>query len=443
MSTHARQRSSGILRTGRAAPDHRGATPSLLRRAAAALLVALVSAATVVSGAGPAAAEAPQFGFYLAPPFVQTPYYSATIQNFGALPTGTATSPQTWTGISTTNGVTGTWRVEEGGDYGGATSVAPASPGAAQPGEVEATRSQYASIASGEALDIRLSAPATCLGLWWSAGDANNSVTVYTDAGTTLVATLTTATLTALLGTSDEPEEVTAINGTTYNAGGDYFGHPVTAGTPRSASNEPFAYLHAISSGGVTFDRIVLEQGGGGGFEFDNIAIAADCARSTTLVVIDEDLLDPTFEAEFIAANTPAARPAPPTLTCTPDPVAPGARVTCEVSRGPAHGEILWNAALDAPFAGQGVTLDGQGRGTFTFTAPREAVGRSIAISLVAWDATDSVTVTGLPVPTSIPAGEGTIAGTPIGTTLLLGVLMALVVAMVVALGGARSSRAR
>jgi hypothetical protein len=408
-------------------------------RVLVALVVAAVSSATVLGSAGPAAADTPKFGFYLAPPFVQTPYYTATVQDFDGLPLGAATTPQTWAGISATDGVTGTWTVSAGGDYGGATTVAPASPGAPQPGEAAATRSQYASAGT---LDIRLASPATCLGFWWSAGDSNNTVTVYTESGTKLVATLTTAGLTTLLGTSAAPSPVRAIDNTEHNASGEYFGHPVTATSPRSTPNEPFAYVHAISSGGVTFDRIVLQHAGGGsGFEFDNVAITRDCTVSSTLVIIDEDLLDPTFEAEFIAANTAPARPTPPTLSCTPDPVAPVALVTCEISGGPALGDILWNATLDGPFAGQGVTLDADGRATFTFTAPAGAAGRSIRIALIGWDVATSVGVTGMPIPTSVPAGEGpfetSLSGPlgplgPLRIPLLLGVLTILGAAVIV-----------
>ncbi len=120
------------------------------------------------------------------------------------------------------------------------------------------------------------------------------------------------------------------------------------------------------------------------------------------------------------ASSTPTARAAsqtpPPTadapaptlaLDCTPDPVQPGATVSCDVSGGDADIDILWRAAIDLPFAEQGVTLDAVGRGVFTFTAPLGAGGRVIDIELVDWGVTDTVTVTGPAVPVSVPAGDG------------------------------------
>lgn len=68
----------------------------------------------------------------------------------------------------------------------------------------------------------------------------------------------------------------TAIDSTTYNKGW-YFGNPrgYTSTTPSSAStittNEPFVYLHLFAGGNLTFDKVVLS---GGGFEFDNLAVA-------------------------------------------------------------------------------------------------------------------------------------------------------------------------
>ncbi len=102
-----------------------------------------------------------------------------------------------------------------------------------------------------------------------------------------------------------------------------------------------------------------------------------------------------------------AASAASPTLVCTPDPVAPGALVTCEITGGDSGIDILWNASFNGVFAGQGVTLDDQGRGTFTFTAPRAAAGQSLSVVLVEWTNPISVAVTGQALPASLPAGEG------------------------------------
>lgn len=98
-------------------------------------------------------------------------------------------------------------------------------------------------------------------------------------------------------------------------------------------------------------------------------------------------------------------------LTCTPDPVAAGATVTCAVEGGDPDIDILWRASVDGaiagPFAGQGVTLDARGLGSFTFRVPSNADGRSILIELVEWSTTDTVTVSGAAIPNRIPAGDG------------------------------------
>lgn len=124
--------------------------------------------------------------------------------------------------------------------------------------------------------------------------------------------------------------------------------------------------------------------------------------------------------------NIPDLIPAaalPPVLTCTPDPVVPAGLVTCEVTGGDPGIDILWNASFNGVFAGQGVTLDDQGRGTFTFTAPRAAAGQSLSVVLVEWTSPISVGVSGQALPGSLPAGEGS-GGVPMLPLILaLGLL--------------------
>lgn len=95
------------------------------------------------------------------------------------------------------------------------------------------------------------------------------------------------------------------------------------------------------------------------------------------------------------------------TIDCTPDPVAPRGLVTCEVTGGDPDIDILWEAELGGVFATAGVRLDSFGRGTFTFRAPANSSGRSIAVALVDWVVTDTVLVSGTPVPNRLPAGGG------------------------------------
>jgi hypothetical protein len=112
----------------------------------------------------------------------------------------------------------------------------------------------------------------------------------------------------------------------------------------------------------------------------------------------------------------------PIALTCSPDPVVPGGVVTCEVSNGDPGSSILWQASYNPTFAGQGVTLGADGRGTFSFVAPRAAQGQQISVELVEWDRRALVQVTGTPLPSSLPAGGGPVA--PLGWLALAGVVL-------------------
>jgi hypothetical protein len=116
-------------------------------------------------------------------------------------------------------------------------------------------------------------------------------------------------------------------------------------------------------------------------------------------------LADPVVQAAKAAA---AAAPSGPSLACTPDPVAPGAEVTCTVTSGPPGGDILWRAAIGERVVGSlGVTMDDDGVGSFSFRAPSDAAGAGIGVELVDWGVETSVAVSGGPVPTRVDAGAG------------------------------------
>jgi hypothetical protein len=111
-------------------------------------------------------------------------------------------------------------------------------------------------------------------------------------------------------------------------------------------------------------------------------------------------------------------------LACTPDPVVPGGTVTCVITMGDPNIDILWRASFGgSAFFERGVTLDASGNGTFTFVAPIAAQGQSIMVELVEWDRSATVQVSGVPLPTRLPAGEGPL-GVPSGLTLGALVLM-------------------
>jgi hypothetical protein len=112
----------------------------------------------------------------------------------------------------------------------------------------------------------------------------------------------------------------------------------------------------------------------------------------------------------------------PMELVCSPDPVVVGGLVTCVITQGDPGIDILWRASYNPTVAEQGVTLDAEGRGTFTFRAPAGSQAQTITVELVEWDRTATVQVGGSAVPSRIPAGEG---GT--GVPLALGVVLVLV----------------
>jgi hypothetical protein len=77
--------------------------------------------------------------------------------------------------------------------------------------------------------------------------------------------------------------------------------------------------------------------------------------------------------------------------------------------------------------ASQGVRLDANGNGTFTFVAPAGSSGRSIAVELVEWNVGTAVGVTGRVLPSAIRAGGGPLdspAALLLGSGLLLGALL-------------------
>lgn len=139
-------------------------------------------------------------------------------------------------------------------------------------------------------------------------------------------------------------------------------------------------------------------------------------ARSGILVAIEEadcNAVNTTappvllVQAPVTAPSTPAA---PPTLLCAPSPVRVGDAVVCEIQGGDPSIEMLWQASFDGrAFASQGVMLDGSGRGTFSFIAPADSLGREITVELVEWLRPVSIGVVGAPIPRNVPAGEGTL----------------------------------
>lgn len=112
---------------------------------------------------------------------------------------------------------------------------------------------------------LTLADTAKYFGFYFTAGDVYNSIDIYS--GDSLLLSFSTASLIQMLPNT-EGSTITAINGSKYNTI-DYYGQPVSG----LNSYEPYAYLHFVAEGNLTFDKIVLNQGANAIFESDNHSI--------------------------------------------------------------------------------------------------------------------------------------------------------------------------
>ena len=127
-----------------------------------------------------------------------------------------------------------------------------------------------------------------------------------------------------------------------------------------------------------------------------------------------------------LITSEPVSGPVPPSVACVPGVVSVGATVVCSVSGGDAGIDILWRAAYNPVIAEAGVTLDASGSGEFSFVVPASALGEGLTVELVEWTAPMSLGVVGPPVPSGVPAGEGTPAAPLWGLLMALAVTLAL-----------------
>lgn len=113
------------------------------------------------------------------------------------------------------------------------------------------------------AISLNLANPTTFFGMWWSAIDALNGVSLYD--GGTLLMRIGGSDVISLLGVAT----LTAQNGTIYQTS-SYLGKPGT--NPRQNAGEYYAYV-MFQASGLTFNRVVFDNSGatGTGFEMDNL----------------------------------------------------------------------------------------------------------------------------------------------------------------------------
>lgn len=144
------------------------------------------------------------------------------------------------------------------------------------------------------------------------------------------------------------------------------------------------------------------------------------------LEIVLADPVVQAFQTQMAAQAQSAPTAATPRLTCVPDPVEPGSEVHCTVVSGPSDHEILWMARNgDRTVASQGVLLDRDGTGSFTFAALTDASGARLDVELVGWGVETTVDVTvGGPVPVRVDAGTSPPVPITEAAVLLLVLLM-------------------
>ena len=132
--------------------------------------------------------------------------------------------------------------------------------------------------------------------------------------------------------------------------------------------------------------------------------------------------VDPVvFSVGILTVSSGGAVASALSLVCSSN-VQVGAEITCTVSGGDAGIDILWRAAYNPAFAGEGVTLDASGSGEFSFMVPAAALGEELTVELVDWAAPVSLGVVGGPVPSSVPSGEGPVPVWTLGLAALAGI---------------------
>jgi hypothetical protein len=166
---------------------------------------------------------------------------NAAVFNFDSLQLGVQNNVA-WAGIGTFDSLS----VIAADQYGGAVDVAYPN------GSPYAVQSTSAGLGGVSATTLSLTTPASYFGIWWSAGDAQNVWTFYSNGNQ--IAQFSVANLTSALPNT-------------------YFGNPTPGPNSGNDSNEPFAFINFFGYGGTTFDKIVVSNNSSSGFEYDNDTI--------------------------------------------------------------------------------------------------------------------------------------------------------------------------
>lgn len=136
---------------------------------------------------------------------------------------------------------------------------------------------------------------------------------------------------------------------------------------------------------------------------FIALLVEGDAGGTTATRAIIVPCTDRTAETPGVT-ETVAAIPA---VACEPQEPVAGAALTCAVSGAPADFDFVWRAAASPMFSEGVVTTDADGRGSFSFTVPRDRVGSTLTVELVDWTGPLPFGTIAGPTPSSIPAGSG------------------------------------
>lgn len=157
-----------------------------------------------------------------------------TVFNFNSLATNETHTNVAWSGVGSFDQL----RVLAADSYGGAVD----------PGFDYGSPYSVQGFSGVNTTTLTLTQPHAYFGFWWSAGDANNILDFYN--GENLVGHFTTATLLDQLSSTN-----------------DYRGNPRDRGLNYG---ENYAFINFFGQEGTTWDKIVLSNGSGTGFESDN-----------------------------------------------------------------------------------------------------------------------------------------------------------------------------
>ena len=154
---------------------------------------------------------------------------NVNVENFSGMTSGTYKNIN-WTGVGTIDRVS----LVPNNQYGG-TPTSKAYP----------VQSTSASLGGVSSTTISLSTPSSYFGMFWSAGDASNNLSFYN--GKNLVASFSTQSLMGTLPSS-------------------YYGNPNPANLGQDRG-EPFGFINFIGGAGTSWDKVVLSNPSGSGFE--------------------------------------------------------------------------------------------------------------------------------------------------------------------------------